>query len=278
MQKIITVLCGLWLVGLSLPLPAQAAPPDNSDQNQCGDCHEVETVAWENSPHANAIANGETAATCVDCHGPYVEDHPEAGYMQLTVDSSSCQQCHANTFTQWQNTTHAGAGVQCIGCHMSHSQQARLSDDRQCESCHRDRQADFEYTAHGLADVNCTDCHVTPVMPETNVSFIGTLEKTAAIAPDHDFTHVSPQNCLDCHTEEAHNGLPPSDAAHVAQAKLVDMAESVPVLSDRLTQVEQSNRTLMIAVPVTLGIGLGMGGAIGIIFMMFLAQRQRRNS
>lgn len=278
MQKLITVLCGLLLVGVSLPSLAQAAPPTTSGTDQCGDCHETETIAWQNSPHANAAANGDIAATCEGCHGPYVEDHPDAGYMQLTVDSSSCQDCHASTFAQWEDTTHAQAGVQCIGCHMSHSQEVRLSDDAQCGACHRDRQADFVYTAHGLADVACTDCHVSPAIPQANVSFIGTLEKTAAAAPDHDFIHVSQQNCINCHTEEAHNGLPPNDADHVAQAKLVAMAESVPALTDRLEQVEQTNRSLAIVTPVALGIGLGLGGVLGIVFMLLIGYVQQRRT
>lgn len=278
MQKLITALCGLLLVGLSLPSLAQAAPPVSSGTDQCGDCHEVETIAWQNSPHANAAANGEIAATCEGCHGAYVEDHPDAGFMQLTVDSSSCQECHSSTFAQWESTTHAEAGVQCIGCHMSHSQEARLSDDAQCGSCHRDRQADFVYTAHGLAEVACTDCHVTPATAQTNLSLISTAEKTEASSPDHDFTHVSQQNCVECHTEEAHDGLPPNDADHVAQANLVAMAETVPVLTERLTQVEQSNRSLVVVVPVALGIGLGLGGVMGIVFMLVLAHIQRRHS
>ena len=87
MRTPIFLICCL-LVALCWPAAALAAPPVASGADQCLDCHENETAAWLDSPHAGAAAAGEIAATCEGCHGPYVEDHPQAGIMKLTLDSS----------------------------------------------------------------------------------------------------------------------------------------------------------------------------------------------
>jgi formate-dependent nitrite reductase cytochrome c552 subunit len=76
--------------------------------------------------------------TFEDCHGPYVEDHPKTGTMQLTVDSAICETCHTTTFDQWAGSLHAQSGVQCIGCHLSHSQTFRLTDEALCGTCPHD--------------------------------------------------------------------------------------------------------------------------------------------
>ena len=111
MMKLVLASCLVLLLSLLLPTALWAAPPIPAGAEKCAKCHTQETDAWQNSPHAKA---GMPGATCEGCHGPYVEGHPEAGTMQLTVDSSICQDCHNSTYAQWQNSTHAQAGVQCI--------------------------------------------------------------------------------------------------------------------------------------------------------------------
>jgi hypothetical protein len=258
-----------------------SAPPNTAGAEQCVECHEAETNIWLNSPHALASESGVHAATCEGCHGDYVEDHPDAGIMQLTVDSSACQDCHESTFGQWEGTIHADAGVQCIGCHLSHSQEFRLSDNNRCGSCHRERQQDFSHSAHGLADVACVDCHVTQPAMAQELAFISTREQTPPdiLAPDHDFTAVPDASCIKCHTEEAHTGLMINSKEGIELSHLVSTAERTPILAQKLNASQQLVHTLQVAAPVALGLGISLGAALGIgSFMLFCHYNQRRSN
>jgi hypothetical protein len=279
MQKPILFICFL-LLALCWPAVVLAAPPVSSGADQCIECHEAETNAWMESPHARMLAADGVAATCESCHGIYVEDHPEAGIMKLTLNSDTCVDCHADTVAQLQNTIHADAGVECIGCHLSHSQEFRVTDDNRCQSCHRETAQVVTHSAHGLADVDCTDCHVSSVtapLDGENVSFISNHLKPAVEAPDHDFTKVSDASCLGCHTEDAHNGLPALDGERVTEARMVAMAETVPDLTAKIDAIEQTNRSLMIVAPLALGFGITLGIALtGIMAMGYCYINQRR--
>ena len=279
MRTPIFLICCL-LLALCWPAAVLAAPPVASGADQCLDCHETETATWMDSPHANAAAAGEIAATCEGCHGSYVEDHPQAGIMKLTLDSSVCVDCHSGTVDQWENTVHAEAGVDCVGCHLSHSQEFRMTDENRCGSCHREVEETLTHSAHGLAEVDCTDCHVNP-MPapaNENLSFISDSPRPAALAPDHDFTHVANANCLSCHTEDAHSGLPPVEGERVALARLVSQAESAPVLAAKLEASEQANQSLMIIAPLSLGFGVSLGIALVGVLVMVYCYVNRRES
>ena len=142
---------------------ADAPIPLQEDPGQCALCHQAEVQDWQTSPHAGAMTSMDPAAltqcqenqgtdctclschtssfdptaqtvphegvTCEACHGKFVEGHPENGEMKLSVDSSVCSECHTETHNSWENTAHAQAGVQCIGCHRSHTQNLRLDDE-----------------------------------------------------------------------------------------------------------------------------------------------------
>lgn len=259
------------------PAIAIAAPPAPAGAETCAECHEQETTAWQDSPHAKASTHEEGGifgATCEDCHGTYVEGHPGEGVMRLSVDSSGCKDCHADTFVQWNDTVHAQAGVQCIGCHLSHSQDFRLTDESLCGSCHRERLDDFSHTAHGLAHVACTDCHLSS--SSSNATLDNMNVSQSIMAPSHDFTGVSSEDCIRCHGQDAHTLLPAHD--QIVDAQVVAMAESVPELTARLEVVEESNKTLQIMAPVSLGIGLGIGAVLGIIFMVVIGYVNQRRS
>jgi len=276
-RQLLLLGCFFILLTLILPGVALAAPPAPAGAEPCAECHEPETNAWQDSPHAKASANenGAIGATCEGCHGTYVEGHPGEGTMLLTVDSSVCEDCHADTFAQWQGTVHAEAGVQCIGCHLSHSQEFRLTDETLCGSCHRERLDDFSHTAHGLAHVACTDCHASS-MPGGDLELASISVSQSIMAPDHDFTGVSSEDCIRCHGQDAHTLLPAHD--QIADAQVVALAESVPDLTAKLDAAEESNKTLQIMAPVSLGIGLGIGAVLGVAFMVVVGYiNQRRD-
>lgn len=276
------------LLALFLVQPVLADSPVAGAET-CAECHEMETTAWQNSPHAHATDDaGQTVgATCEDCHGAYVEDHPEAGVMQLSVDSSVCADCHGQTFEEWKGSLHAEANVQCIGCHLSHSQEFRLTDDSLCGSCHRERLTDYQHTAHNMNDVLCTDCHVEPsvggevvmaVNTDTALNLTGGhFVKQEIPAPSHDFTSVTSDNCIECHQKDVHEAMP-GCVGGVTAAELQAVADEVPGLSAKLEAAEEQNRSLQMATPMSLGLGMGIGGMLGIVFMLACGYINRKRA
>jgi hypothetical protein len=247
-----------------LPAGAYAAPPSPAGAEICAKCHADETDAWHNSPHAKAVDSEGDAlgATCEDCHGSYVADHPEADVMQLTIDSSACKKCHISTFRQWEGSIHAQNGVQCIGCHLSHSQEFRISDEQLCASCHREHLD----TAHGQSGVSCIDCHLSATNRH-EVAFISTDEGEVSIpAPSHDFTAVLSKDCVNCHGQDVHQ----ENIARVANVQSSAKAECEPELVAKLESTQQENQSLMTMTPVSLGLGIGIGGMLGVIFMLVI--------
>ena len=89
-RQLILMGCLVLLLGLILPVAVLAESPVSTGAETCAECHEQETVAWQDSSHARVSNNeeGTIGATCEDCHGAYIEGHPGEGVMRLTVDSS----------------------------------------------------------------------------------------------------------------------------------------------------------------------------------------------
>lgn len=301
-----------WLLGgglvialsllLLLPATALAAAPSPQDEQPgvCAQCHVEETEAWQDSPHARAItaldeslveecheggtgtececlschttdfdpASGSfahTGVTCEACHGEFVEGHPGSGTMTLGVDSSICQNCHQNTFEEWQETRHAAADVQCISCHKSHSQEVRLTDEALCASCHRDRVDDFAHTAHEEAGLTCTDCHLSnPTMDEAEPAMGGG-------APSHRF-EVASQVCTDCHGETIHVTELGGTGAQDQAVSFSEMENRSRELATELEEARESNSSLRIMSLVTLGVGLGVGGILGLVLAFVLSR------
>jgi hypothetical protein len=299
---------GVLIVLLSLLLPTTvfAGPPEPGYQGpeKCAECHSAEAEAWQESPHALALldidksiqlACGEGMETigcsclachttdfdpiertyayegvsCEACHGPYVEGHPKDGVMHLDVDSSVCRDCHVETYEQWESGLHAQSGVQCIGCHMSHSQDFRLTDEALCGACHRDRLDDFSHTAHESAEVSCTDCHLSSGTAYETAAMASTDQSMGRpMAPSHRFTVVSSQACVSCHGQTIHEVIPSDDLTQVANVRLLAMADRAPELAAELEAAEQNNKSLRIMSLVSLGLGMGIGGMLGVIFML----------
>ncbi len=294
------------LPGLLLPATVLAGPPDPGYQGpeKCAECHSVEAEAWQNSPHAQAMADideselmacGDAVETdacsclgchttdfdpiertyayggvsCEACHGPYVEGHPKDGVMHLDVDSSICSDCHVETHKQWQDSLHAQAGVQCIGCHLSHSQDFRLTDETLCGACHRDRLEDFAHTAHESSEVGCTDCHLSSATAHETAALVSIDHSIGpSAAPSHNFSVVSSQACVGCHGQTIHEVAPHNDLTQAANVQLLAMADRTPELAAQLKAAEQANKSLRIMTLVSLGLGMGIGGMLGIIFML----------
>lgn len=284
--------------------PASAGEPQplDTDPGQCALCHQAEVQDWQSSPHAAATTAVEgavmacedgqdcscltchttnfspatgtfdhTGVTCEACHGPLVEGHPENGNMLLSVDSSVCSNCHVDTFKDWQSTPHATAGVQCIGCHRSHTQNLRLDDQVLCKSCHRDDLQDAGHVAHMRTGLDCVSCHTSPASSPHVAN--GPSE------PSHQFT-VNTEACADCHddifrdtgTTAAHSAVQPAALAAVGQDEQAASAQEI------VTERASERRTVQ-ASAISLGLGIGIGAMAGIIFMLaigLLVQRPWR--
>lgn len=251
-----------------LPSLALAQSEELPVTEPCSSCHSDETHAWGQSPHANIdpSASAGVGASCIDCHGEYDRGHPDTAVSPLAVDSSMCQDCHAGTFDQWQHSIHAENGVQCIGCHVSHSQSLRLTDEELCASCHRDALGDSLHQAHWEAA--CTNCH----MPESQVTgaVASRGDLALGVVPDHDFVSVSARNCLNCHSDDVKAEANASTAATLRTA-LHEESARVSNLASELRGVEHTNRSLLTLSVANLGFGIGIGGIMGIAFMLVVA-------
>lgn len=292
------------LLVLALPMAAQAgeAQPQEAGPQQCALCHLAEAQEWQNSPHAQAIealdhdalvnecnaSAGEDCTclrchttnfdpttqtfsqqgvTCEACHGPYVEGHPENGVMQLDVDSSVCSNCHTETHKAWEQTPHAQAGVQCIGCHRSHSQDLRLKDEALCASCHRDQLQDYGHAAHMRTGVDCVDCHAKPPLAKVDAR---TASQPTALST-HQFS-VDTQVCTECHQEMFQEDT----QLVVAQSATPPLAASAAA---DVVAAQANQRRLQGVTALSFGLGLGIGGMAGIIFVLvigFVLAQQRR--
>ncbi len=288
--------CALLVYAFCPALAAAGEPmPLQTDPGQCALCHQAEVQDWQSSPHAGATTAIESAVvaceegqdcscltchttnfspatgtfehagvTCENCHGPLVEGHPENGHMILSVDSSVCSDCHTETFQDWQQTPHAQAGVQCIGCHRSHTQNLRLDDQALCRSCHRDDIQDGGHLVHTRTGLDCLTCHTSPAQsPHVEGGPSG---------PTHQFT-VATEACAGCHSGAFHRE---ETTALISQMQPGAMIAAAP--AGQAAEQGLGSRVAQ-ASALSLGLGIGIGAMAGIVFMLvvgILVQRPWR--
>ena len=269
---------------------AQAAPVDPGGDQPCVDCHSIEAMTWEASPHAALDpTTGAPGAGCTTCHGRYSEAHPDDDLMALDVSSATCATCHTATYAQWESTIHAQGDVQCISCHQAHSQDLRLDRATLCASCHTTPQDDTFHTAHWLGDVACTDCHMSPPTATGEIALASAANRQTTLASHqiaavdavgdafsdastHDFVTVAAPVCLDCHKDDVQSA---TTGDQPGQISLLAKAETNSQLASQLKSAQSDLRTLRGMTPMALGMGLGMGGILGIVFMLVAADKPR---
>jgi hypothetical protein len=270
------------LLVLLAPQAAQAVPslqqedgatpevPMTLEEKQGCGCHSLEKESWQMSPHGALNADGQPAATCATCHGEYVEGHPDEGMIPLATDSSACTDCHEQTAQEWEGTIHAEAGIQCISCHLSHSQDLRVTSDHLCQSCHRESLKDPLHSAHWLAETSCTSCHMADGGVSHGEQSVASSDPMAMLqgTPSHDFVTASASQCLDCHSKDVTSLDGPVQTEFMVRNELMQAANQVPALRTELQNAQAVNRTLSIWQPVSLGTGIGIGGILGIAFVL----------
>ena len=269
--------CLVLLFTLALPTVVLAGSPTPPEVERCAECHKDETKAWQDSPHAKAydLEEENPGAACTDCHGKKISviDHAEeASMMELDIDSSICEDCHDTTFEQWGNSTHAQTGVQCIGCHLSHSQEFRLTDEALCGSCHRDYLESFSHTIHENTNVTCISCHMSTVpIYETATLVSDQLGNEAIPAPTHDFATVSSHKCMECHDAMTLHVEPlPTDIEQVTDAQLRIATDRISKLTADLDTAQQISKSLQRLLWFSLGFGMWLGAVLGIVSVLVI--------
>lgn len=259
-KPLLCSVCLFLLLAINLPMTALAAPPAPPGAEKCIGCHPAETASWQDSSHAKAILDDKSLSgvTCESCHGVYVVGHPEEGLQQLTVNSIVCEDCHINTFEEWKHSTHAKAGVQCIGCHLSHSQEFRLDEEALCHSCHRQQYRFYSTTPHSDAGLTCADCHF-PAEPVSAMAF-----SNAECATCHEGTvHQTLGTLHQASTVPMSSGniQPVVDSNFAPEQRAVAETE----IAARTDELSESSKSL-----IYLGMGTGIGGMLGILFMQLI--------
>ncbi len=245
--------------------PANAAPttspaPTTAQQTQgpvCKTCHAVETTAWEASTHAKA------GATCESCHGEYKQGHPAGETMTLPMESKTCRTCHAEVFTKWEDSKHGAKNVDCFDCHLAHNQGLRLQPaEKLCSACHTDEQTKLSHAVHGISGINCVSCHMKPEK-------IAATNGPAKTMSNHTFL-VASNVCAGCHSGSIHSDT--SAKAVQVSTKAEETIQQAAAQTKRINELEaqvnadqQRITDLSNIAVVSMGLMLGLGGAIGLV-------------
>lgn len=204
-----------------VPSTDPASPIHHSRQPEmCGSCHSSsELAARENihsvqplesytaSIHSRALAAGEDAASCSDCHGAHLvlRSSDPLSSVSHTHISETCSHCHSEVAEEYERSVHGVAVAQgvrespvCTDCHGEH----RILEPQRadspvhpsnipkltCERCHadvrlnqkyglaEDKVASYEGSYHGLEAkfgvtrvANCASCHgVHDILPSSD--------------------------------------------------------------------------------------------------------------
>ena len=209
-------------------LAGPAAQPDYQVEEVCQGCHPALYVSWQNSAHGQALddpsfqENWESQGkpreclichttgydpqantwvsdgiTCLACHGPMLENHPEDP-MPSDRSAALCEGCHSQTVFEWNISIHRQSGLDCVDCHGQHSTTLRAEDTvGLCASCHRERSSDFTHSTHSKENLTCPDCHLETL----NEDRIG---DRGSFAKDHDF-RPKLSACNECHEYQMHD-------------------------------------------------------------------------
>ena len=204
-----------------VPSTDSQSPVNHARQPEiCGSCHSSAELAsrpdihlvqplesYTASIHSRALARGEDAATCSDCHGAHLvlrSSDPKSSVHHEHI-SGTCSACHAEVAAQYDRSVHGVAAAQgvrespvCTDCHGEHRILEPLRPDSPvypsnipkmtCERCHgdvrlnekyglsEDRVATYEGSYHGLEAqfgvakvANCASCHgVHDILPSSD--------------------------------------------------------------------------------------------------------------
>jgi DmsE family decaheme c-type cytochrome len=186
----------------------------------CADCHDIDTPAYRDNPHA--VLNRDPAlamhlgvnSSCTACHGDPAA-HIESGGEEGTIftfgenrpamaQTEACLSCHADAHPRFAQSSHAKSGLTCTSCHSIHSSggDANLlatttnlipggpegSVSATCGECHGDVLAQFQFNErHRLEEgiLDCSSCH-DPHAPQSRLMLGGFKQ----------------EQCVQCHADK----------------------------------------------------------------------------
>jgi hypothetical protein len=242
--------------GTAAAAPA-ATPAGQTSSPTCETCHAVETAAWQASTH------GAAGATCESCHGEYKEGHPARGTMTLPMESETCQTCHASTFADWENSSHGDENVDCFDCHKAHDQGLRIEpQEKLCSACHTKEETQLAHNVHGISGINCVSCHMSP-------QTVKAADGSTKSASSHQFT-VASNICAGCHSGDIHSETATKAAQRSTLAEetakyAAEQGKRIGELETELNASRQQVKDLRNLAVVSMGLTLGIGGAMGLI-------------
>lgn len=297
--------------------PQMQQPDDVQNAETCAECHAEEYEAWQYSTHSSAsqtsdfqeawvrsgrldecltchttsieTETGEVrmeGVTCQACHTTQEGNHPPA-LMSVSVASDSCGECHANTYKEWQISSHGERGIECAACHTSHSQGLRkVPANELCRQCHGKRLEDAAHTSHAQEDLSCTSCHM-PTNPAAEVT-----QGIGAVNPVGHTFNVGAQTCAECHEDQIHGqaremaqdvtgnqgvsalgelgAVGDSQALEAARQRAQTLSSTVESLEQNLTR-----QRILTYVGGAFGFGVGVfAGLLGALFLVFVLQRR----
>ncbi len=141
---------------------------------------------------------------------------------------------HPDISAEWAASSHAGAGVNCGGCHTDAAGEWQEKPAlEQCQACHENEAEGFLQGKHGMRLVQDLPA-ITP--GESTMMFkSGALDVQHGCNSCHgahsfDTGHAAKQGCLNCHNDEhslAFDASPHGKLARQAESGKINVSESV---------------------------------------------------
>jgi predicted CXXCH cytochrome family protein len=295
----IALIIALVIAGVALvAVQAQGNdPPQQTESQNCANCHTEFYTTWMSGPHGNAVSDptfqeewntqgnpgaclvchvtGYDPATatwkedgvgCEECHGEASADHPKSP-MPIDRSTDLCGRCHSDTRFGWQEwtvSTHYQRGMSCTVCHDPHS-----------ASLKQVATAGGQEPTYTDASELCITCHSEYSMEfsysshhqqgiscvDCHVNHLENDQRQAHSVPDHSF-NASLKACNTCHAQEMHQ---PGESLP---------AETSQPVNDQ-TQIGTSERELISVTPEPEPVSpigfAGLAALIGIAAGMVLA-------
>ena len=172
----------------------------------CGSCHKDVHPAGVD-PHVQA------GLTCTSCHTVHHEKEKQplpARLRDLDAASTTCFECHQDTFTQFNfNEGHrlTEGSISCNSCHDPHAPGVGLRlggfKNEQCSTCHADKDGPFVFEHSASRVEGCGACHTPHGSPNRHML---THQDTGAL-------------CYTCHAgvPQFHLGFAPAGSPRFGQ-------------------------------------------------------------
>jgi cytochrome b subunit of formate dehydrogenase len=177
-------------------LPLASLGADAEVEHPCNDCHEVDVVLFESTPHGST--------ECLDCHVGGERRHNK----RRGLDPVDCAGCHADIVEEQIVSVHGSEGVQripdmelpsCASCHGDIHTMALASES--ASPMHESRQGETCGVCHGSGQPAPPGVHtIRPIE-----AYTASVHAAAVTSGDHG------ASCSDCHS--SHSLLPAADPA-----------------------------------------------------------------